>query len=559
MLAAVLAVASPADAQSGTDALRRAARAAEARYERTARFLAPGTYRGRSGQCDEVVGRFCLTFDSTSKPPQQPERREVGEARERAVASQRAVLAADPGDLGAAGTLVRLLVEADRAEEAVAAARTFAAVSPDPVWSDRLEGFALHAAGRDSAAALLFERVLARLPAGEREAIESLDWLLTPAERKRVERLPGSLRAAYPDRFWRLADPMWLTTANEVRVAHMARHVHARLLARVPPVQGMLRWGRDLDELTVRYGAPVARERDYGSTEWSFIEHFDTAALAYAPESLLGDGLPPPAPGAPWPLKSPSARSSHAPPAISRATPLAHQLTRFPAGDSMRLRLDARAAIGGGTGTALLAAWVWQSRDEFRKSMPVGGDTVAITLELVVPRDSVVYGAEVYEPAARVLQRARHFAAALPRGPLQLSDVLLTEPAPDSAGPAGQPPALTSLLLPSNGLVGVLVAVHGVQPGELMEVEVSFARADSPSLLARAVGWAGRQLGLARESRPPRVRWHEPAAGSGEVRVNVRVPARRGLYFVQVAIRAAAGEASNSRLIRVVSASAAGS
>jgi hypothetical protein len=335
--------------------------------------------------------------------------------------------------------------------------------------------------------------------------------------------------------------------------------VHARLLARVPQVTGMLRWGRDLDQLTVRYGAPVARERDYGSTEWSFIEHFDTAALAYAPESLLGDGLPPPVPGGPWPLKAPSARSSHAPPAIHAASPLSHQLTRYPAGDSMRLRLDARAAKVGGGATALLTAWAWQAGHEFRTTAPVGGDTATITLELVVPRDSMVYGAEVFEPAARVLQQARHAIGSLPRGPLQLSDVLLTQPASDSAGAGGQPPALTSLLLPGSSLVGVVVAVQGVQTGELMEVEVSFPRADSPSLLAKAVGWAGRQLGLAGESRPTRVRWQEPGSGSGEVRVNVRAPARRGLYFVQVAVRAAAGEASTRRLVRVVSASAAGS
>jgi hypothetical protein len=558
MALAILCTAGPAGAQAEADSLRRAARAAEARYERTARWLAPGTYGARRSQCDETVGRFCLTFDSTSKPPTRPERREVGEARARAVAALRAVLSVSPGDLNAAGALVRLLVEARRAEDAVAAALSFAGATQDSVWGDWLAGYALHAAGRDSAASLRFGRALATVPAAEREHIESLDWLLSADERKRVRRLPEAERADYAARFWRMADPMWLTAANETWVEHVARHVEAKLLARVPVVTGMLRWGPDLEQLTVRYGAPIARERDFGSTEWSFIEHFDTSALAYGPESLLGDGLPLLPPGEPWPLKSPSARSGHSPPAIRLAVPLSHQLTRFPAGDSMRLRLDAAVVLSSGEpAEALLAAWPWRGGDVAGARLSVNGDSATVMLEVVVPRDSMAYSAEVFEPLPRTLHRARHLVGPLPAGPVQLSDVWLSRPLPDSSGRETSPPALTSLLVPAESRVGVRVAVTGVEAGELVQVEVSFARGDSPSLLARAAAWTGRRLGIASESRPPRVRWQEAMAADGAVRVNVRAPARPGLYYIRVAILGAAGEASSRRLIRVISGSGA--
>jgi len=541
----------------GTDSLRRAARAAEVGYERTARWLAPGTYGARAGRCDETVGRFCLTFDTLSKPPRGPERPEVGAARERAIAALQALLRAAPGDLKAAGALVRMLVEGRRQDEAVEAAFAFAAASQAPLWGDWLSGYALHAAGRDSLAERHFRTALARVPEREREDITSIEWLLSAAERKRVKALPAAARAAYHDRFWRLADPMWLTAANEVWVEHVARHVEARLLSQVPLVLGMLRWGRDLDELTVRYGAPIARQRDYGSEGFSFIEHFDTAALAYVPQSLVGDALAALPPGEPWPLKAPSARSSHAPPAIRQAVPLSHQLTRIPDGDAMRVRLDAEVLPdGSATAEAVLVAWPWRGGNEIRRSMLVSGDSAAVRLELRVPRDSMVYSAEIFEPARRQLQLARYLLEPLATAPVQLSDILLTRPQPDSASDAA--PALTSLLITGDTSLGVRVIVAGVEPGEAMDVEVSFARADQPSLLGRALGWTGRRLGLAGDASPPRVRWRTAAAEDRAVQINLRTPGRPGLYYVQLGVRAAAGAASTRRLVRVVSASGAG-
>jgi len=564
----LLLASAPLPAQDSAAALYSAARSAEARYERMARWLAPGTYRGSSDRCGEVVGRFCLTFDTLSKPPTAPERREVSEARARALTALRSFAAHAPGDLRAAGPLVRLLVEARQPEEAVSVAASFASQGSDPQWGDWLHGYALHAAGRDSAAAARFRRALERATAQERERITSIEWLLSSSEWKRVRSLPDSARAAYVERFWRVADPMWQTAVNATWVAHVARHVETRLLERMPTVQGMMSWGDDLAELTVRYGRPIARERNLYNAQQglssglSMIEHFDTTALAYAPEALLQDGLPGVPPGARWPLRAPDARSGHSPPALRRTYPLEHQLTRIPRGENMLVRLDARvpADSGGAAGAhTLLAARSWRGDSLASASGALGAESGEFTLEIAVPRDTLLVAAEVFDPASRTLQRLRQGLEPLPRGDVELSDILLTRPLPDSSDSEERAPALTSLLLTPSRNVGVRVEMAGVQAGEQVAVEVSFVRADAPSLLARAIGWAGRRLGVTGDVSPPRVRWNSIAGEPAVLQVNLASPERPGSYFVEVLVRSPRGEAATRRLVRVVSAAEAGS
>src|SRR5690606_41904254 len=85
-----------------------------------------------------------------------------------------------------------------------------------------------------------------------------------------------------------------------------------RILARAPVVHGMVRWGDDLQQLTVRYGVPYSRTRTASTMtrESSIIEHFDPNQLADVPEDLLTRGPPPPPPpGETWALANPRARS----------------------------------------------------------------------------------------------------------------------------------------------------------------------------------------------------------------------------------------------------------
>src|SRR5690606_24560623 len=128
------------------------------------------------------------------------------------------------------------------------------------------------------------------------------------------------------------------------RAEHIFRHVYGRILERAPVVHGMVRWGDDLQQLTVRYGAPYSRSRTRGTImrEGSLIDHFDPEQLAYLPEDLLTRGPPPPPlPGETWPLENPRSRSGHAPVGVRKLIPLDHQLTVFPHGDAWLVRVDA--------------------------------------------------------------------------------------------------------------------------------------------------------------------------------------------------------------------------
>lgn len=543
-----------AAAQDVPSSVRNAARSAEAGYERAARWYAPTTFGGGAQECEEVVGRFCLTFDTVQKPPAKPERREVGAARLKAIDAVRRYFELAPNRLEAAAPLVRLLVEDRRPREAVAVARTYAQRGDSTTWREWLLGYALHANGEDSSAAVHFERALALLPASEGEEIRSIEWLIDADERARVRRLDPIARNEYVRRFWSVADPRLGTAVNEAFVQHVARHVEARMHARIPRVQGMMPWGRDLDQLTVRYGTPIARERVLATGPTgsdSYVEHFDTAALALAPRALLRDGLVAPAPGEKWRLAERAPRSAHVFASIGGIAPLAHQLTRYPRGDSMLLRIDLAADSARAAPAASAFVLDRGGRITVRTATPLDGATRTATLELLVPRDTLVYGAELYDPGSRRLYRARYAVEPLTAGDLQLSDLLLTEPLPHDSS-AATPPALTDLRLPPDRELGVHAEVHGIRPGAEYEVAVAFARASRPSILARGVRWLGTQLGIARERVPARVAWLDRAGNTSTIAVNVTTPPQSGYWLLEVRIRTGSAQVTRTRLVHVL-------
>lgn len=527
--------------------LRRAARSAEAAYERTSRWLSPTTFRSAARPCVEVVGRFCLTFDSLSKPPNRPVRPEVGEARARAIATAAAYARASPGELGAAGPLVRLLVEDGRAAEAVSAAWAFAQHTDSVLWGDWLQGYARHAAGEDSAAGAHFDRALSRADPDTRAAVLSIEWLLDPAERTALEKLDSAARAQYVQRFWLVADPRLATAVNETFVQHVARHVEAWLRAAIPRAIGMESWGRDLHQLLVRYGAPVARERVIRgiSDPETFIEHFDTAALALAPRAWLRDGLAPPTPGERWRLAQQAPRSAYAIPSLPRILPLEYQLTRYPRGDSMLLRLDA-ALPDSAAGEVHAALHALQHASQTATREVVRRGARQVQLELLVPRDSLVYGAEVHD--GERLWLARYTLDPLPAAAVELSDLLLSEPSPDAGA---SPRARTDAELQAGERIGVYAEVHGIARGTEYEVMVGFAAAERPSALRRGVRWVGERLGLVAERSPVRVRWLDRAAAASSVELEVSAPPRPGLYYLELEVRAGERTARARRLIRV--------
>jgi hypothetical protein len=566
LLPAQLGAAMPADS---VNRLRGQARSAEAYFERLSRNLAPVAWGGFDGRnCDEIVGRFCLRFDSTGTPRPSPlEAGRVVDARRAAVEAQRRYFAAAPHERTAAGPLVRLLVQDDRASEAVAVAGTFAALSGDSLWSSLFQGLALHAAGDADAAERHFAAALRHMDPATRATWADPRWLVDWSEQRELRRMGAAQRADYERRFWIASDPFWLTGANERWVEHMARHAEARLLAEVPVVQGMTRWGRDLDELTVRYGTPSARSRVPGTLPMdpgTFVEYFDTAQRAYTPERMATAGFPePPLPGDPPPLYAARTRSGYAMRAFSRVTDLPHQATRFLAGDDVVLRIDGAlpAPSDSARGTLELGLFVYDSaftrRLQQRSTPDWQDDTTSFSLAVRSPAGVLIYSAEALDTVAGVAARARYRLPALvpDAGPV-VSDLLLCRPFRDGGLPErNDDPSLRplpSLVLTAGDTLGLYAEVYRLagRGAEALAVELSLEPLDGPGLLSRIGRWIGRAAGLAGPRTDPRVSWRAEAGGDVyPVAMNLPIDVRRSGRYVLIlrATDLVTGQASEAR------------
>ncbi|MGH7574870.1 MAG: hypothetical protein ACREM1_07055, partial [Longimicrobiales bacterium] len=447
-LAAAAVLQLPAPSPDSVETLRDNARSVEAEFERLARRLAPIKFSSMNGtQCDEIVGRFCLRYDvgEMPEPPAEPSR--VVTARRMAIEALRHAFTYLAEQFDTSGPLVRYLVEDDRAREAVSAARTFDLLSGDTIWGPLLLGFALHAATEDTAAEHQYALALGRLPEEERREIEDVEWLLSHSDRGVYGDGDDAERERYEAALWAFADPLYLTPGNERRNQHIARHVWSRALERAPVVGGMVRWGRDLEQLTVRYGIPAGRTRSPGSAwrDGSLVEHFDPDQLAYVPEDLLTDGAPPtPPPGETWTLENPRNRSGFAPATIRRLEPMSHQITRIPLGESTTLRVDGVAtldSVAAGADSVRLGFWVVADGDRFiverRAAATSDRDTVRLTFHAPVSPGTYLYSAEAFEPASRLGARARYSVEIpAPTGRILLSDPLVAEPFRTGALPA---------------------------------------------------------------------------------------------------------------------------
>lgn len=522
--------------------VRRTATRAERYFERLARRLAPIKMSSSDGRsCDEIVGRFCLTYDSGRMPEPDPEPGAVVDARRHAIEALRHAFSYMPGDFGTAGPLIRYLVEDGRPVEAVPAARMFALVSGDSVWGPLLLGFALHAAGNDTAAAREFEVGLARIPADDADHIRDVEWLLGASDRRRYDDLPTDDRRAFEDRLWLAADPLFLTAGNERKNEHFARHIWSRILARTPVVADMVRWGADLEQLTVRYGIPAARTRSpaWGLHEGSLTEHYDPDQLAYVPESLLSRGHPPtPLPDSPWELGDTRSRSGHAPITISRLRYLPHQVTRIPTREGVILRVDASfkpdsaASLTAPTSPIPVTTGLFIHRESGtivgEKRMPRQrmADSLSFSFELQVPAGELLYSVEAIEDSTKKAGRARYAITIDPPTTLLLSDPIILAPIRTGAIPANRSDPgfrpLADLRLAPFDTVGLYAEIAGISGSATSyDVQVSIEKASRASLPARIAGWLGDRLGLTNPSGPPRLRWSAAGNNDGSARIAV--------------------------------------
>jgi hypothetical protein len=426
-----------------------------------------------------------------------------------------------PGDAWIAGQRVRYSVEAGQIPGAVRAAEE---CRTSGWWCLALAGFARHTAGNTEGADSAFNAALAAMPASERRQWTDISVLVQDGNWRAYDRAQGTERDSLEQRFWWLADPLWMSPGNELRNEYLARHVIDRLQDRSRSTEG-LSWGADLREITLRYGWPVGWERERPSsptqTSPSIISHYAPRTRQFAPTprivadpTAVGSGE--------WNVDVKRPRTAYLPSSLARFDDLEHQLATFRRGDSV-LVVAAYALDADSIGHRLVHAGLVVARDE--RSAPVvardsvGGVAGALSV-LVAPESAVVsVEAKTHGDSARAM-RARYGIRPTPRGAgLSLSDVLLLfarDSLPQSLEGAMRT-ARGSARVQAGERVGLFWEVYGLPPEtESADVAVSITR-DGRSWLRRPatpvqLSWEdrpgadpvwGRALAIALPDLPP--------------------------------------------------------
>ena len=504
-------VTSPADSQR----VLHDARSAQANFERTRRANLPMENGGSSGRCDVRVGRFCYWWDDGEFPP-PPEPPKTKAAR--AALLERLAHGAQrvPGDGWIAGQRVRYLVEDDRAQDAVNAARECRA---DASWCTALAGFAFHAAGDFVRADSAFDVALAAMPERERCHWTDISVLLEGAARKRYDRLPCAQRGQFEARFWALSRPLFLVSANDFRTEHFARLTMARLI-RMSGYPHDMAFGDDSEELLMRYGWETGWTRSPPSMSNPFdvhvIGHEPTPAFDFVPAAevlAVADS----ADASDWELHDRMAQSRYAPPYARSVGELDHQVAFFRRGDSALVvaAFDATAQTGFTHDTidAALAIAPAASPD----SAIVSRDSVALRRGVLVATAEwrpAIISVETRDSAERRVARARAaFRPPSSSGRVTISDLLLFD------DPANLPTSLDEATARARGSlkvvrsepVGVYWEMYGVSPaGETLAYRLTVTRESTP--------WyrrAAEKLGVVERRAPVRMQWDEPSARPG--------------------------------------------
>jgi hypothetical protein len=506
------------------------ARAAQAAFERMRERHLPFTFASAGGTCDEVVGRLCTWYgEGEWRPTPDPE--EVRELRAGLLTELDSLQRLSPREGWIVGQRVWYRAEGDDWEGALVAARACAA---DAWWCAALEGFALHGLERFAEAEVAFRRAIEGLEAiaperartwrvAERVVDSDARRALRDLERAGPEALAHGL-----ERLWRFADPLYLVAGNDRLTVHYARWTVATLKdgARNP---FRLRWGRDLEELTVRHGWEIGWERSPSAAlggPFTITGHKHPEAREYMPS---GEALTDPASVSADRFVADRARprSLYAPPYAPVIMPMEGQLRLFPRVDGVVLVATAflpedtsfhaghdherpwmepggQAGLSDRVGLFAVPVAGGRAHEEIRTG-PVAG-----TLALELAPGGYVVSVESWSPDRRMAGRLRRGITlnAVPPDVAALSDILLLEG--DRAAPASLHEALPAALQRTEVRSGEALAIAwevaglGFRP-EILELEVSVDRTDT-SILRRL----GALIGLADRPASLALSWEEP-------------------------------------------------
>lgn len=344
-----------------------------------------------------------------------------------------------------------------------------------------------------------FGAALAALSVDEACRWRDVAYLLDGDDRDRYEDLPcGSPEREAAERaVWLLSDALWSEPGFERRAEHLARRTRIEIQSDAASGYGVS-WGRDLDELTVRYGWPegwdVAWRRDPGlRTERAVQAHRSPDAQRLVPDGLLDSDEAPV-----WRLDDEKPRSAWAPPTGPIDDTLDPQIAVFRRG-GRRLVIAALEP-----GSCARRAWLHIAD---RGSIVAAGEGNGRVVRVLEPagREARWVGVETRCEDRPGAVRAR---LRLPLGSTWMSDILLFEPGQTLPGTldATLGAVRGSNRVPPGEALGVFWEWYG--PPEPQSVTVELTREDR-SFLRKALEWTG--LADRRIERAG-VRWLDPGA-----------------------------------------------
>ena len=234
----------------------------QARYERYREQRTPPDLASLSRRCDEIVGRYCFRFPDHIdvddwRAPEQPVELEL--ARTRVLKDLGNIAGKIPGDLWILGQRVYYLTAMGAWTSAANLARRCGGRTH--WWCTALAAYVHHAKGLWSVADEAFAQALEQMPPDTAALWRAPEYLLEDSAWKIYEEAAD--KEGLEERLWMLSDPLYLVEGNDRKTEQYARQVLIRI--RGGAVNGTgLDWEDDLEEITLRWGAPEAwsRERD---------------------------------------------------------------------------------------------------------------------------------------------------------------------------------------------------------------------------------------------------------------------------------------------------------
>lgn len=495
-------------------ATQKAARRAQADFERRRFGLLP-VVPGVGDRCDVRIGRWCYFQDGEDDAP--PEPKAIDALRSKFVARLGELAARSPRDGWIAGQRVRYLVEAKRADLALAAARECRA---DPSWCSSLAALALSAGGDARAADSAVTAALDAMSPEQRCAALDIEPLTDGAFRERYHSATCAERDSLRARWLWLARASYATEGNEVRVELFARHMFARLAAESSSPYGPIT-GKDLHDLVLRYGwasawgrtSPGASIGDRGSAVG-----FDGARMfALAPTD--GDLADPTTIGdAPRMRDDPTARARFPIRGMKTLGGLVERVALFRRGDSTL----AIAAFDATSDTAMRGvdsarAAIVLVRDE--RTPPVVVSAVHRprgVLMASAPWRPVFVAVELHDSSAARGARARSGIPATDSdsGRVALSDLLLfsADSMPPTAIDSVFARAIVDGRISTGGRLGLFWEMYGLADNERVTATIGLVP-DQAGFLRRLA----ERAGVATPRTPVHLRWEDTPEVRGSV------------------------------------------